>query len=104
MSTSVGRLHGVRASQVRRAYHVNIDESSRCLHHTKEANKIRNLQAAYRKKEAETPRDSAPSAGQIRSLGLLNVKDEEVDIKRGSTLPSLSDNRPRPEGQKPVVH
>ena len=77
---------------------------NRCLHHTKEANKIRNLQAAYRKKEAETPRDNAPSAGQIRSLGLLDRTDAEVGIKRNETLPSFEDNRARPEGQKPVVH
>ena len=104
MPTSARRLHGVRASHSYPWQAPHADNVRRCLHHTKEANKIRNLQAAYRKKEAETPRDSAPSAGQIRSLGLLDRKDAEVDLKRSGTLPSLSDNRARPEGQKPMAN
>lgn len=83
---------------------VTANSTTRCLHHTKEANKIRNLQAAYRKKEAETPRDSAPSAGQIRNLGLLNRTDQEVDLQRSGVLPSMTDNRGRPDGQKPTVN
>ena len=104
MPATARRLHGVRASLNELSIEVYTDNVRRCLHHTKEANKIRNLQAAYRKKEAETPRDSAPSAGQIRSLGLLDRRDEEVDIKKPGTIPALTDNRGRPEGQKPIVH
>ncbi len=77
---------------------------ARCLHHNKEAAKIRTLQAAYRKREAQTPRDQARSAGEIRSLGLLHERDEDVDMKHGNLLPTLKDNRPRGEGQKPIVH
>jgi NADH dehydrogenase (ubiquinone) Fe-S protein 5 len=42
-----------------------------------QANKIIALQAAYRKREAATPRDNAPSAGEIRSLGLLDASKAE---------------------------
>jgi NADH dehydrogenase (ubiquinone) Fe-S protein 5 len=76
----------------------------RCLHHRKEAAKIMALQHAYRKREAETSRDNAPSAGQIRSLGLLDKNAEETDVKKGGVLPTLEDNQPRPAGQKPIVH
>ena len=75
----------------------------RCLHHKKEAAKILTLQNAYRRREAATSRDDAPSAGQIRSLGLLDAKDSEVDIQKGP-LPALTDNRPRGVGDKPTVH
>lgn len=57
-----------------------------------QAAKITALQAAYRRKEAETPRDQAPSAGQIRSLGLLDRSAKEVDIDRDGVLPSYGDN------------
>ena len=49
------------------------------------------------------PRDNAPNAGQIRSLGLLDAKAEEVDIRKNKTLPSLSDNQPRGAHGKPLV-
>lgn len=55
--------------------------------------KIAALQAAYRRKEASTSRDDAPSAGQIRSLGLLKEKsDNEVDVKHGNVLPTVKQN------------
>ena len=85
-------------------FHVYTDIAIRCLHHTKEARKIHNLQAAYRKREAATPRDNAPSAGQIRSLGLLTEKDAEVTMDTKGPVPTLGDNRPRGEGGKPTVH
>ncbi|KAK3660021.1 hypothetical protein LTR56_000947 [Elasticomyces elasticus] len=72
-----------------------LEDYYECLHHKKEATKIAALQAAYRRKEAQTPRDQAPSAGEIRSLGLLDRKAEQVDISGGSTLPSFSDNMPK---------
>lgn len=55
------------------------------------------LQAAFRRREAETPRDQAPSAGEIRSLGLLDKRDEEVNIKHGSLLPTYHSNQPKGE-------
>lgn len=78
--------------------------NTRCLHHKKEAAKILALQHAYRKREAETSRDNAPSAGQIRSLGLLDKSAEGVAIDKGSILPTLADNMARPKGDKPIVH
>ena len=58
-----------------------------------QAAKVTALQAAYRRREAETPRDQAPSAGQIRSLGLLGKSAEEVDVKRASLIPSIESNK-----------
>lgn len=75
----------------------------RCLHHKKEGLKILALQHAYRKREAESTRDNAPNAGEIRSLGLLKKPAEEVNVKKSSVIPSLEDNMPRPAGQKPIV-
>jgi len=53
-----------------------LEDYYECLHHKKEAARVAALQRAYRKAEAASPRDSAPSAGQIRSLGLLGKEDE----------------------------
>ncbi|TKA66748.1 hypothetical protein B0A55_10239 [Friedmanniomyces simplex] len=72
-----------------------LDDYYECLHHKKEAAKVSALQAAYRRREAQTPRDQAPSAGEIRSLGLLDRKAEEVDISAASTIPRYSDNAPK---------
>ena len=60
-----------------------------------QASKILALHAAYRKREASTPRDEAPSAGQIRSLGLLEASDAEKNVKHGSLLPSFGSNNPK---------
>ncbi|KAK0936876.1 hypothetical protein LTR29_011555 [Friedmanniomyces endolithicus] len=59
-----------------------------------QAAKISALQAAYRRREAQTPRDQVPSAGEIRSLGLLDRKAEEVDISAASAIPRYSSNAP----------
>lgn len=83
-----------------------LEDYYECLHHRKEvrslpsgpktlnltrqwqqAVKIAALQAAYRKREASTARDDAPSAGQIRSLGLLEASREERNVKAASLLP-----------------
>ncbi|KAI1193625.1 hypothetical protein F5X97DRAFT_32350 [Nemania serpens] len=56
-----------------------LEDYYECLHHKKEAARVRQLQTAYRKAEASSPRDNAPSAGQIRNLGLL---DKEEDTKK----------------------
>lgn len=61
-----------------------------------QAAKTHALQTAYRKREAATPRDDAPSAGQIRSLGLLEREDDkQVNVKHGSLLPTHGDNQPK---------
>jgi NADH dehydrogenase (ubiquinone) Fe-S protein 5 len=39
------------------------------------------LQAAYRKAEANIKRDDAPSAGEIRRLGVLDAPLEEKNLK-----------------------
>ncbi|KXX75702.1 NADH dehydrogenase [ubiquinone] iron-sulfur protein 5-B [Madurella mycetomatis] len=50
-----------------------------CLHHRKEAARVKMLQAAYRKAEAQKLQENPPTAGQIRNLGLL---DKEEDTKK----------------------
>jgi NADH dehydrogenase (ubiquinone) Fe-S protein 5 len=45
------------------------------------------LQAAYRKAEAKIKRDDAPSAGEIRRLGVLDAPLEEKNLKPGKWLP-----------------
>ncbi|KAI1391294.1 uncharacterized protein F4822DRAFT_396248 [Hypoxylon trugodes] len=56
-----------------------LEDYYECLHHKKEAARVRALQAAYRKAEASSARENAPSAGQIRNLGLI---DKEEDTKQ----------------------
>ncbi|RAL09948.1 uncharacterized protein BO97DRAFT_407269 [Aspergillus homomorphus CBS 101889] len=53
-----------------------LEDYHECLHHKKEVMRTMKMQAAYRKAEAAHPRENAPRAEQIRSLGLLG-KDEE---------------------------
>ncbi|KAK2789023.1 hypothetical protein FQN52_006390 [Onygenales sp. PD_12] len=53
-----------------------LEDYYECLHHRKEAARTRAMQQAYRKAEASHPRENAPKAEQISSLGLLG-KDEE---------------------------
>ncbi|KAJ6036609.1 NADH-ubiquinone oxidoreductase kd subunit [Penicillium herquei] len=53
-----------------------LDDYYECLHHRKEALRTMKMQAAYRKAEAASPRENAPSAEQIRSLGLLGKEEE----------------------------
>lgn len=38
------------------------------------------MQAAYRKAEAAHPRENAPKAEQIRSLGLLGNEEQSADV------------------------
>ncbi|KAH8908707.1 hypothetical protein BR93DRAFT_966755 [Coniochaeta sp. PMI_546] len=53
-----------------------LEDYYECLHHKKEYARVQMLQSAYRKAEATAgAKDNAPSAAQIRSLGLLD-KDE----------------------------
>ena len=46
------------------------------------------LQAAYRKAEVGHPRDDAPAAGEIKSLGLLDARKEENGVKPAKPFPS----------------
>ncbi|KAI9791895.1 MAG: hypothetical protein M1833_001313 [Piccolia ochrophora] len=56
-----------------------LEDYYECLHHKKEAARIRAIQAAYRKKEAEYPRENVPSAEAIRNLGLIG-KEEDTKL------------------------
>ncbi len=38
------------------------------------------MQKAYRKAEAAHPRENAPKAGSIRSLGLIGKEEETKDV------------------------
>ncbi|KAJ4389316.1 hypothetical protein N0V93_006782 [Gnomoniopsis smithogilvyi] len=60
-----------------------LEDYYECLHHKKEAARVMTLQAAYRKAEMTQGREDAPTAGQIRSLGLLG-KEEETKKLLGS--------------------
>ncbi|WYZ46492.1 hypothetical protein EsH8_IX_000717 [Colletotrichum jinshuiense] len=61
-----------------------LEDYYECLHHKKEAARTRALQAAYRKAESASARDSAPSAGQIRNLGLLGKEDDTKTVTGSS--------------------
>ncbi|KAF2403614.1 hypothetical protein EJ06DRAFT_536050 [Trichodelitschia bisporula] len=69
-----------------------LEDYMECLHHKKEAARVQAIQAAYRKKQAEDPRSDAPTAGQIRSLGLIEATLEEKNIKPSKWLPHVKDN------------
>jgi len=55
-----------------------LEDYYECLHHKKEAARTQLMQAAYRKAEATHPRETAPRAEQIRSLGLLRRDTKTV--------------------------
>jgi len=57
-----------------------------------QAARVATVQAAYRKKMAENPREDAPNAQQMRSLGLIDATDEEKNMKRAKWLPSVKSN------------
>jgi len=57
-----------------------------------QAARVKHLQAAYRKAQASSPRDDAPNAGQIRSLGLLDASDEQKNIKKAPLIPTKAGN------------
>ncbi|KAF2433108.1 hypothetical protein EJ08DRAFT_584191 [Tothia fuscella] len=65
-----------------------LEDYMECLHHRKEAARTRAIQAAYRKKMLDDPRDGAPTAGEIRSLGLLKGETmEEKHLKVSKWIP-----------------
>ncbi|KAK8100349.1 NADH dehydrogenase iron-sulfur protein 5-A [Apiospora kogelbergensis] len=58
-----------------------LEDYYECLHHKKEAARVRALQVAYRKAEAKSAGgENAPTAGQIRNLGLLNKEDDTKKV------------------------
>jgi NADH dehydrogenase (ubiquinone) Fe-S protein 5 len=54
---------------------------------TRQAARTLALQAAYRKAEANIKRDDAPSAGEIRRLGILDAPLEEKNLKASKWFP-----------------
>jgi NADH dehydrogenase (ubiquinone) Fe-S protein 5 len=52
-----------------------------------QAARISALQAAYRKQQANIKRDDAPSAGEIRRLGILDAPLEEKNLKASKWFP-----------------
>ncbi|KAK7181233.1 NADH:ubiquinone oxidoreductase 11.5kD subunit [Paraphaeosphaeria sporulosa] len=64
-----------------------LEDYYECLHHKKEAARTLALQAAYRKAEANIKRDDAPSAGEIRRLGVLDAPLEEKNLKPSKWFP-----------------
>ncbi|KAI0898134.1 hypothetical protein F5B19DRAFT_17754 [Rostrohypoxylon terebratum] len=60
-----------------------LEDYYECLHHKKEAVRVKQLQAAYRKAEAASARENAPSAGQIRNLGLLGKEEDTKHVLGG---------------------
>lgn len=58
-----------------------------------QAAKVRALQMAYRRQQAANPRDDAPSAGEIRGLGLLKDETlEDKDMAAAKVLPRKTAN------------
>ncbi|KAK8135885.1 NADH:ubiquinone oxidoreductase 11.5kD subunit [Apiospora sp. TS-2023a] len=58
-----------------------LEDYYECLHHKKEAARVRQLQVAYRKAEAKASGgESAPTSGQIRNLGLLNKEEDTKKV------------------------
>ncbi|KAH7309421.1 hypothetical protein B0I35DRAFT_482197 [Stachybotrys elegans] len=57
-----------------------LEDYYECLHHKKEHARALALQQAYARSEAATARDDAPSANQIRSLGLLGKEEESKKL------------------------
>lgn len=56
------------------------------------AARVHALQSAYRKHLAANPRDDAPDAGQIRSLGLIDGSLEEKNMTPAALLPHVKTN------------
>jgi hypothetical protein len=57
-----------------------------------QAARVHALQSAYRKHLAANPRDDAPTAGQIRSLGLIEGDLHSKDMKAAALLPHVKTN------------
>ncbi|RKF82814.1 hypothetical protein GcC1_010004 [Golovinomyces cichoracearum] len=59
-----------------------LEDYYECLHHRKEKHRVRVLQSAYRAHQEANPRENAPTAGQIRNLGLIG-KEEDTQAVLG---------------------
>ncbi|KND88560.1 NADH dehydrogenase [ubiquinone] iron-sulfur protein 5-B, partial [Tolypocladium ophioglossoides CBS 100239] len=57
-----------------------LEDYYECLHHKKEHARALAMQAAYARAETATPRDNAPSARQIRNLGLLGKEEDTKKV------------------------
>ncbi|KAH7135677.1 NADH:ubiquinone oxidoreductase 11.5kD subunit [Dendryphion nanum] len=64
-----------------------LEDYYECLHHKKESARTLALQAAYRRQQANIKRDDAPSAGEIRRLGILDAPLEEKNLKASKWFP-----------------
>ncbi|KAL1961302.1 hypothetical protein VTO42DRAFT_30 [Malbranchea cinnamomea] len=53
-----------------------LEDYYECLHHKKEAARTQAMQRAYRRAVSSHPRENAPRAEQIASLGLLGKEEE----------------------------
>ncbi|KAF7506070.1 hypothetical protein GJ744_012317 [Endocarpon pusillum] len=62
-----------------------LEDYYECLHHRKEAARARAMQKAYRKAEAAHPRENAPKAGSIRSLGLVGKDEESKEVLKAAS-------------------
>lgn len=62
-----------------------LEDYYECLHHKKEHARALALQAAYARAQSATARDDAPSASQIRNLGLLGkTEDTKAVLGQGN--------------------
>ncbi|EGR46379.1 hypothetical protein MKX07_004658 [Trichoderma sp. CBMAI-0711] len=62
-----------------------LEDYYECLHHKKEHARALALQAAYARSQSATARDDAPSASQIRNLGLLGkTEDTKAVLGQGN--------------------
>ncbi|KEY65782.1 hypothetical protein S40285_07558 [Stachybotrys chlorohalonatus IBT 40285] len=57
-----------------------LEDYYECLHHKKEHTRALAMQAAYARNGGITPRDDAPTAKQIRNLGLLGKEEDTKKV------------------------
>ncbi|KAM3070380.1 hypothetical protein ACMFMG_010207 [Clarireedia jacksonii] len=57
-----------------------LEDYYECLHHKKEAARTLAIQSAYHKAEKAIPRESAPRAGAVRNLGLLDKEEDSKSV------------------------
>ena len=65
---------------------MNVYNPLRLLLRSDQAARAHAMQQAYRKAESQHPRENAPKAGSIRSLGLLGKEDETKKVLESSWL------------------
>ncbi|KFH43264.1 NADH dehydrogenase [ubiquinone] iron-sulfur protein 5-B-like protein [Hapsidospora chrysogenum ATCC 11550] len=57
-----------------------LEDYYECLHHKKEHARAVALQEAYNRRGHSAPRDDAPTANQIRNLGLLGKEEDTKKV------------------------